>query len=287
MLGIAERDFHIIKYFSSQVMISGGKVIEVSEPTMSFCPLASRLYKGFSRTAGSDKEALKRAIKEAIESKIREYGLFTGKRQLTFEEIAIPYGASELMMFGLKKRMIDAAVVVCEGVGTVITNRPEVVQGIGARLNSLVVTTPIREIIKELKRLGCLIASRKGAIDQVSGVKTAIQNGYKNIAVTVCGASAGRLEEIRRLENESGASITILVVCTTGIGEKETDMVREYADLVWSCALSGIREKFKPLAKAQLSRSIPVFALTDKGKELTLAYPLDLPLAARRELCHR
>ena len=181
MLGIAERDFHIIKYFSSQVMISGGKVIEVSEPTMSFCPLASRLYKGFSRTAGSDKEALKRAIKEAIESKIREYGLFTGKRQLTFEEIAIPYGASELMMFGLKKRMIDAAVVVCEGVGTVITNRPEVVQGIGARLNSLVVTTPIREIIKELKRLGCLIASRKGAIDQVSGVKTAIQNGYKNI----------------------------------------------------------------------------------------------------------
>lgn len=285
MLGLAERDFHIIKYFSAQVMISGGKVLEVSEPAMSHCPLASRLYKGLAGAAGSDKAALKQAIKEAIESKIGKYGLFTAKRQLICEDIAIPYGASELMMFGLKKGVIDAAVVVCEGAGTVITDRPEVVQGIGARLNSLVVTTPVRGIMKGLKRLGCRIASRKGMIDQVNGVKTAVQLGYERIAVTVGGAAADKLRMIRQLERETGAAVTILVVCTTGIGEKAAGLIGEYADLVWSCASSLVREKLGPLAKVQLAQAIPVFALTDRGVELAAAFPQDLPLSAKRKLC--
>ncbi len=38
-----------------------------------------------------------------------------------------------MISFALRKKAIDAAVVVCEGAGTIITNKPEVVQGIGAR----------------------------------------------------------------------------------------------------------------------------------------------------------
>ncbi|MFH1387490.1 MAG: DUF2099 family protein [bacterium] len=286
MLGLTERDFHIMKYFSSQVMISGGKVIEVSEPTLTHCPLARHLYKGFAGLKGDDKEALKRAIKEAIESKIRDFGLFTGKRKLISNEVAIPYGASEMMMFALKKKMIEAAVVVCEGAGTVITDRPEVVQGIGARLNSLVVTTPIRGIQKELKRLGCRIVSRKGMIDQVAGVEAAIKTGYKKIAVTISGAAAGDLKKLCCLEKESGAAITTLVVCTTGVGADKIAVIGEYADLVWSCASSGVREALEPIAKLKLSRSIPVFVLTDRAAEFVSVFPADLPLSARRRLCH-
>ncbi|MBN3033877.1 MAG: DUF2099 family protein [Candidatus Saganbacteria bacterium] len=285
MFGLEERDIHIIKYFSAQVMISGGRVIEVTEPTMMSCPLAQKLYSGFKGAHSNDKAVLKQAIQGAIESKIKDFGLFTGERNLICHEPAIPYGASEMMMYALQRGAIGAAVVVCEGAGTVITDRPEVVQGIGARLNSIVVTTPIRGIQKELKRLGCLIASKKGMIDQVRGVEEAIKLGYKKIAVTVSGAAAGELRKIREKEKRSGVGITTLAVCTTGVADDRIEMMKDHADLVWACASSRVREKLGPLAKRQLARQIPVYVLSDRGIDFIEAILPDLPAAARRRAC--
>jgi len=267
-----ERDIHIVRYFSSFVSVSKGKVINVTDPKISFCPLAHHFYKGFKNIDPSDTEAIKKEIKNAIESKIKNYGFFTSQRKLIREDIAIPYGASEMLMFALKKETIDAAVVVCEGAGTIITDKAEVVQGIGARMNNLLLTSPIKEIIMCLKELKCHVVFDNALINQATGVEKAIENGYTKIAVTVSGHDVEKLKEIRRLESLSGATITILVVCTTGIAQARIDQIHRHADLVWSCASLDIRQKIGEVALLQVSKQIPVFVLTQKGIDFLAAY---------------
>ena len=124
MDSIDRRDIHVLKYFSSFVTVSNGRVINITEPTLMLCPLVKHLYKNFSGMRGDDKEAIKNAIKSAIESKIKDYGFFTDNRKLSCGNVSIPYGASEKLMFALKKGAIAAAVVVCEGAGTVVADKP-------------------------------------------------------------------------------------------------------------------------------------------------------------------
>ncbi len=266
------KDIHVLKYFSSFVSVSNGQVINITEPTLVFCPLAEHLYKDFSGMQGNDKEAIKNAIKKAIESKIKDYGFFTDERKISCGDISIPYGASEMLMFALRKSVIDAAVVVCEGAGTVITDAPEIVQGIGARMNSLLLTSPIKGIIGKLKTAGCRVVSENALIDQSQGVKEAIKSGYKKIGVTICGHSAEDLKALRSLEKENGVRIMSLAVCTTGITKDKINMIRDYADLVWSCASFDMRRMIGPLAIIQLSRQIPVFVLTKKGIDFVSTY---------------
>ena len=74
-----------------------------------------------------DIPAVKRIIKQGIEEKILRYGFFSENREISRISIAIPYGASEIIMYALKKKIIDSAVVVCDGAGSVITDNPEIV----------------------------------------------------------------------------------------------------------------------------------------------------------------
>ena len=267
-----KRDIHILRYFSSFVSVSQGQVINITEPKLIFCPLASHLYEGFRVVSGNDKQAVKDAIKKVIELKIRDYGFFTDNRKLLSNDAVIPFGASEMVSMALKKKAIEAAVLVCDGAGTVVVNDPEVSQGIGARMNSLLLTSPIKGVIERLKSFGCRIVFENALINQVGGVKDALKAGYKNIVVTVCGHSAEDLEKLRFLEKENGLNLIILALCTTGISEDEINMIRAYADLAWSCASSGVRRVIGPLSILQLSRQIPVFVLTKKGLDFVSAY---------------
>ncbi|MDD5069888.1 MAG: DUF2099 family protein [Candidatus Omnitrophica bacterium] len=266
------RDIHVLKYFSSFVSVSNARIINITEPALTFCPLAEHLYKDFRSVPGNEKEALKVVIKKTIESKIRDYGFFTEKRNFSFDDLSIPYGASEMIGLALRKKAIDAAVVVCEGAGTVITSNPNVVQGIGARMNSLLLTSPIKGIIQHLKSAGCRVVFENALIDQIRGIEEALKAGYKSIAVTICGHSAEDLRIIRSLEKEYGVSIICLAVCTTGIPKDKIDLIADCADLVWSCASSDLRGIIGPLAILQLSRQIPVFVLTKKGINFVSEY---------------
>ncbi len=268
-------DIHILRYFSSFVSVSKGKVINVTDPKMTFCPLASHLYKGLRHVDGADQGALKGEIKRIIESKIRDFGFFTSQRKLLQGDTAIPYGASEMLMFALNKKAIDAAVVVCDGAGTVVTDNGEVVQGIGARMNSLLLTSPIRETIDHLRNLGCCVLFANALIDQAKGVEKAMKAGYTRIAVTVSGHDVDKLKKIRQLESSNHAVVTILVVCTTGIAEAKIEQIQQYADVVWSCASLGIRQTIGAAAVLQISKQIPVFVLTQKGIDFIASYADD------------
>lgn len=266
------KDLHVIKYFSSYITVSGGEVTDITDPALFRCPLAEHLYKDFAVIGSGDKETVKQAIKKAVESKIRAYGLFTDNRKFECVKTPIKYGASEMMMSAMKNGLIDAAVVVCEGAGTVITDKPEVVQGIGARMNTVISTSPIKTIQEKLKKLNCRIVFDDASIDQIRGVEEAIKAGHKNIAVTLRGESADNLKLLRAIEKKSGVKIVCLVVCTTGVEAAKITFMREHADLVWSCASSDIREMIGPCAKIQLSKLMPVFVLTNKGVDFASAH---------------
>lgn len=269
------KDLHITRFYSSFVAVSKGKVIKVTDPVMEYCPLAHYLYGGIRKSKGHDMEMLKKAIKGAVEGKIAEFGHFTVSRELIQNSIAVPYGASEIMMYAMAKNIIDAAVVVCDGAGTVIVNKPEVIQGIGARMNGLFYTTPIKAVIKQLENAGCAVVFQNAEINQIAGVKKAAELGYKNIAVTINGFTDEDLAELKKIENDTNISITSLVVCTTGVLKKRIKEINCFTDVVWSCASKEIREMTGKRAILQISTGIPVFVLTKKGLDLAAGYASD------------
>jgi putative methanogenesis marker protein 8 len=263
-------DIHIIRFYSSYVVISNGSVIEVTEPYMVYCPLAESLYKDLGNS--SNPYLVKEAIKKVVESKISKFGHFKKKRELFSKNISIPYGASEILMYALKKKLIDAAVVVCDGAGTVIVEKPEIVQGIGSRMNGIFYTSPIKEVMEKLGKAGSHVVFPDARIDQVKGIEKAASLGYKKIAVTVNASMDDSVDVLGKLENELKISLTSLAVCTTGLYRDRVNEVGDYADIVWSCASDKVRKIIGEKAIIQLSKKIPVFVLTKKGIELISSY---------------
>jgi putative methanogenesis marker protein 8 len=272
------KDLHIIRLFSSFVAISDGKVIKVTDPSMTYCPLARQLYRHIPIPDPPDRETIKMLIRQGIEEKIEKLGFYTAQRKLEYGKIAIPYGASEILMYALKKRAIDAAIVACEGAGSVIATSPDVVQGIGARMNGLFYTTPIPEIIERLERLGSHVPFKDGTISQQEAVREAARSGLKNVAVTVNGHMDERLDTFREIEAKHNINIAIFLVCSTGVSLKRAEEIRDRADVVWSCASEEVRQIVGPKSILQITRKIPVFVLTKNGLDAVSAYSNDMEL---------
>ena len=182
------------------------------------------------------------------------------------------YGASEMMSFWLRKGLIDCAVTVCEGAGTVITGDGELVQGIGARLTGIMKTTPISEIIDYIQRHGgTVLDSQTAAINQARGVKHALKQGKHRIAVTVANFQAKAISQIRKLKIEPDTEILVFSVCNTKACEDDLKHIAE-ADIVCASASKLLRDRLAKESLLQLGVTIPVYALTKKAKRLILAY---------------
>lgn len=266
------KDEHIVRYLSSLITISDGKVVNVTKPVTSGCRMAHFLYKGLKNAATLTSDCLKEEIRNVIEDKITRFGFCTKDRMVWEEECSVPYGASEIIAYGLKNKTIDCAVTVCDGVGTVITNVPQVVQGIGARMHAVLKTSFIPEVAVKLRRYGCQVLDDKGLIAQAMGVAAAAEEDFKNIAVTVCAFSDENLEKIRVIEKNRGISATILVVCTTGIKKDRLKEIEKHADIVWACNSSDIRNRLNKKTIKTLSSASPVYILTEKGEKLISGY---------------
>ena len=192
-----------------------------------------------------------------------KFGQFTDKRHITDHCRYVPFGASEIIMDALEAQILDAAVLVCDGAGTVITERPELVQGIGGRMSGLVYTTPRHNTIHKLERKGAIVLNPETArIDPVEGVKKALEL-YKRIAVTV--TASRDIERLRELSDD----ISIFVVHTTGVTPPQSHYTLG-ADIVWGCASLHIREITGPQSLLQLGVAIPVFVLTERGINLII-----------------
>lgn len=244
---------------NARVVVENGKVVEVTDPEITWCSL-------FEKARGIQK-ITPEEIKKNMEFRIKTYGLFTPDRLLDDFEDFVGFGASETMMSGLQHGIIDASVSVCDGAGTVITNNPSLVQGMGARMSGLVETSPIPETIQKIKdRKGVVLDEKTAVIDSLAGAEKAAELGYKRIAVTTPNAQTAA--DIRTLEKKlNGVSLTIIGVHTTGLSKEESKMMAENADVITLCASKCLRE-IKPLL--QVGTSVPLIALTQSGKELLL-----------------
>lgn len=253
-------DEHVVKRAGCKIKIRNGRVVGVGEPRILYCPLAKERY---GRPACKECVDVIPFLKRELAGKIEE-GMFTVKRKICEDKARYSYGASEMLMDGLRMKVIDAAVVVCDGAGTVIVKRPDVVQGIGEKMTGVFYTSPHRQLIKRLEEGSFIVFPETARIDQLEGVKAAIKLGYERIAVTTADEDSKNLAKIKGIDGE----IMTLALCATGIGEETARMIQEHADLAWACGSMYVRKIVGPKAWIQLGTKFPVFVLTERGFDL-------------------
>ena len=247
---------------------ASGEVEVLTEPAVEYCPYVAAVY-GIRHI---DREAVERIVR----MKMEKFGFCCPRRRFDIG-LKVPFGSSEIISTCMRAGLLDCAVTVCEGAGTVIAWDPDLVQGIGAFLNGILRTYPMEPILKHIEEHGGLaLAPREAKIDQPSGVEKAIEMGFKRIAVTVIGPMASDIERIRELEGEAGGvEVAIFSTCNTLVREGDVKYLL-MADLVCSSASKVVREQVGPRAIAQLGIYIPVFILTELGKRLALTYLMEV-----------
>jgi len=253
----------MIQCCGARVRICGEKVEVLNEPRIHHCPLHESLY--------GVKVVDKEAVKKTVETKMQTHG-FCCRHRVFDDAIVVAYGASEVIKTCMETKLLDCAVVVCEGAGTVITSNPSLVQGIGAHLTGVIKTSPISETIKHIKKNnGSMLDSSTARIDQAEGVKKAAEMGFKKIAVTVAGFQAEQITTVRMLEKKLGVEATVFSVCNTCATKKDVRHIAD-ADIVTASASKTIREQIGSKALMQVGVTIPVFAITERGKKTMLTY---------------
>ena len=247
---------HIIEALGkSRITIENGKVVDVTEPEVEYCPLFDH-HRGI-------KKLTKEVIAKNIQFRIDDFGMCTANRQLRMKDF-LNFGISEIMCTLLEKNEIECVVMVLEGCGTVIVNEPELVQGIGGRVSGLVKTSPIPELIPEIGEKN-IVNPKTAEINQIDGIRLAIKQGYKNIAVTV--ALAEDCEKINELKNEyPDVNIYVFVVHTTKKTPEEAKILFESCDVATGCASKYMRENGEKSSIKTVGQSIPIYARTEDGK---------------------
>lgn len=248
---------HIIEAIGKcRIVIRDGEVVEVGDPVIADCPLAKRF-------AYPIPAITKEAVKANIEHRIKSFGMCTGRREVIDRREFVGFGASELLSFGIHAGLLDTAVLACDGAGTVIATSPELVQGIGGRMSGLVSTCPIPAVMDRIEAHGGIVLDRHTArIDQPAGVDLAVAKKFKRVAVTV--ADPENAEQIR----SSHPDTMIVGVHVSGLSFENAQRLVAASDLVTSCASRPIREIAGRKALVQAGTAIPVFAVTQKGKQL-------------------
>ncbi|WP_458457083.1 methanogenesis marker 8 protein [Methanobrevibacter sp.] len=247
---------HIIEALGkSRITVENGKVVDVTEPEVEYCPLFDH-HRGI-------KKLTKEVIAENIQFRIDDFGMCTPDRQLRMKDF-LNFGISEVMCTLLEKDVIDAVVMVLEGCGTVIVTEPELVQGIGGRVSGLVETSPIPELSEKLGEENVL-NPETAEIDQEKGIELAISRGFKNIAVTITLAEDA--EKINALkEKYSDVNIYVFVVHTSKRTSEEARKLFDVCDIATGCASKNMRKIGEAESLKTVGQSIPIFAHTEDGK---------------------
>jgi putative methanogenesis marker protein 8 len=253
---------HVLEMAKALVKVKDGNVEVLTGPLIHRCPLRMDLY--------GCQEENPETVERVLRMYIRELGMYSPNRVLEMVQKPVSFGASEIIADAMTEGLVDAAVVVCDGAGTVIITRPEVLQAVGAHMTGLISTEPIKEIQDGLKQRGCILLDDQCAIDQVKGYARAVEAGFKKIVVTMTGHKALEIERLWEMGNISNVKPAIFSVHNTGISDEEAKTLAKYCDVVWACASKAVREIVGNRSKLQIGISIPVFGITQMGKRMIL-----------------
>ncbi len=273
---------HVTRMFGSYVLLvrdqDSLKAIYATPVPIKYCPLMVKLLHevgGDSATklidalSNDDEKKQREAMCELINEVVIKGGYFDTNRPLNSCEANVAFGASETMSSAFKTGLIDAAVIVSNNLGTIITTNEFNTQGAVKRMTGLFHTATNQTIISEAKKEGIIpVFPHTGIIDQLDGVKKAIRLGYKNIAVSVASFDNYLHKELAALEKEYGVKIYKFGLCSTGIDFDTAVSMRDYADVIWSCASKYVLEEIEPNAIAQVGVKIPVYVMTEQGYDI-------------------
>lgn len=250
-------DEHIIEAVGkTRVVIRDGRVVEVGEPKINYCPI-------FDKNRGI-KEITSEAVRKNIEFRIKDFGMCTPERKLRMKDF-LSFGVSETLSTLLHEGLIDCAVIVGEGCGTVILTDPEFVQGMAGRISAFISTTPINKIIDIIGPENVL-EPETAEINQIKGVLKAIDMGYRNITVSVVfPEDAKKLRGIEK-ENED-VNIYIFAAHLTEMSEEDAKSLFDTADVITSCASKYINEVGNDRAVFKVGVSVPIFGATEAGEK--------------------
>ncbi len=255
---------HKLQMVKADVVVDNGTINVLTGPKLEKCHMRSKAF-------GHDTET-KETVKNVLSKHMEKLGLFSNERVLELSERTIAAGASETLADSIREGVLDCAVTVCDGAGTVVSSKPDVVQAIGAVIPWLSETTPIPKIQKGLKQRGSYFVDDKATIDQVKGVELAAQLGYNRIGVTMVGIKSHVIRDLRRVEKDKGIQLATLVVHNSEMTEEDAHtLLHENADIVWGCASGVVRSVIGPKAIFQIQGPVPMFVLSDIGKRCALA----------------
>lgn len=250
-------DEHVIEALGkTRVVVREGKVVEVGEPKINYCPLFDK-HRGI-------KEITSETVRKNIEFRIQDFGMCTPERKLRMKDF-LSFGVSETLGTLLDENLIDCAVIVSEGCGTVIVTDPEFVQGMAGRISAFLSTSPITQIIDTVGPENVL-NPKTAEITQVKGVLKAIEMGYMNIAVSVVSAEDSKT--LRDIEKKhDGINIYIFAAHVSEMSRKEAEELFDHADIVTSCASLHVREVGKERKTFTAGASIPIYGVTESGEK--------------------
>lgn len=240
----------------SRITVENGKVTDVSEPEVEYCPLFDH-HRGI-------KKLTREEIAKNIQFRIDDFGMCTPERQLRMKDF-LSFGISEIMCTLLDEGVIDSVVMVLEGCGTIIVTEGELVQGIGGRVSGLVETSPIPELIAEIGKDN-IVNPQTAEINQIKGIEKAIEKGFKNIAVTITLASDA--DGIERLKSENpNVNIYVFVVHTSKKSPEDARKLFDVCDVATGCSSKNMREIGYKESLKTVGQSIPIFSKTEDGKK--------------------
>ena len=253
------QDRHVIETLGKvKVVIENGEIVEVGSSEMKYCPMFHAMH-------GVD-ELNEEFIRKNINFRIEDFGMCTPERVIEMDD-AVTVGISEILKTNMEKGNIDCVVGACDGAGTLIMTNPRVVQGVGGRVSGLISTTPIPEVIKNLEDKGSVVLNPETAeLDQLKGLKLALEKGYKNIAITILPSPM--VEEIRNYPVDDDVNVYIFVAHTTGAKCDEVKMLFENADIVTACASKAISDYADEHKPYYYGVKVPIFCASEDGRRL-------------------
>ena len=238
----------------SRVTIEDGKVVDVTEPKVKYCPL-------FAKRRGME-DLNRDSIRENIEFRIASFGMCNDDRVTEMDNF-LNFGISETLCSALVNGKIDAAVIAADGCGTAVVTKPRLVQGLGGRISGICETEPIPAVVEAVGREN-MLDPETARIDMEAGVDKAFSMGYRNVAVTT-----PFVESAARMREKHGEDLVIIGVHTTGMSEEDARRAFDTFDIITACASRYLREECLRRPDTLVAgNKVPVYGVTEKGKEL-------------------
>ena len=255
--GDCMNDRHVIEALGkAEVVIENGKITYIGEPVVDYCSI----FDNGQHNGDLTKEFIKSNINKGID----EFGMCTPQRSIDVED-TMSFGTSETLKTNMINGNVDCVVGACEGVGTLLIDDAELVQGVGGRVSALISTTPIDEVMDKVGRENVL-NPETAELNPLKGLEMAIERGYKNIAITIIPTEM--VKDLRQHPKPEDVNIYIFVAHTTNVSKKEAEMLFDYADVISGCSSINIRETAEERKPYYTGKKVPLYAVTENGKRL-------------------